>query len=334
MTSKFDDVISYTDEQTRHILKNIAPAVKRDIQEIRFRFNRPVILVAGKYRRYVQKSSLLTDTLMPDLLMTGKIAGIFERLCDYSVYTHQDGINNGFITLRGGHRAGICGTAVLTDGRISNIKNISSINIRIAHQVTGCAGEIHKIYCSAGGSMFIAGRPVSGKTTILRDMVRLLSYQKQKVAVVDERNELAAVYASEPQNDLGPSCDVLCEYPKAIGIMQAVRTLSPDVIVFDEIGSVDEAEAVKTALTSGVRVITTVHAGSRGDLASNGIVDILRSTGQFKSIVLLDNGDRPGQIKEVFYESSRIDSDSSSRLFSRLVQVGGAEEPAVGALRL
>ncbi len=193
------------------------------------------------------------------------IADCFAELCRYSVHSFTNEIAEGFITLDGGHRVGICGTAVTDGQKVTGQRDISSLNIRIAHEVKGCGTELYERAFSKGlRSLLVGGRPMSGKTTVLRDLARLLG-REHRVTVIDSRNELSATVRGQPTLDIGENTDVLCGFAKSEGIMLALRSLSPDVIVCDEIS--DDAGAVEQCLFCGVSVIAAAHAGSFAELS-------------------------------------------------------------------
>ena len=188
------------------------------------------------------------------------IADCFAEICRYSVYSFEEEIAQGFVTLDGGHRVGICGTAVTKNGFITSLKDISGLNIRIAHQVYGCADELFKRAFSDGvHSLLLAGKPLSGKTTVLRDLARRLG-ERHRVVLIDSRNELSASVRGTPSFDIGLNTDVLCGCEKSEGILMSLRSLSPEVIICDEIGN-DEA-AVEQAMFCGVKLIASAHADS------------------------------------------------------------------------
>lgn len=190
----------------------------------------------------------------------------FAEICRYSVHSFQEDIACGFITLDGGHRVGICGTAVKENGRIAFIKDISGLNIRFAHQITGCSDEIYDRFFAKGlCSLLIAGKPLSGKTTILRDLARKLG-ERHRVTVIDSRNEISASVRGMPSLDVGLNTDVLCGCGKSEGIMLALRSMSPEVIICDEIAR-DEA-AVEQALFCGVKIIASAHSSGLKELDS------------------------------------------------------------------
>ena len=235
------------------------------------------------------------------------LSQILRALCDYSVHSYTQDIAQGFITLPGGHRAGICGTAVCglrsqePNSRGSEtvaVRDISSINLRIARQVPGAAAEIcGRLYGEdALPNVLLAGPPGSGKTTILRDLALRLSSglcgAYRRTAVVDERGELAGTREGTPCRDVGANTDVLTSYPKGEGILLAIRSLSPEVIVCDELGSEADAAAIEAGLGAGVRFAASVHAGSAQEVLERPIVKRLLRCGAFDYIVMLT---QPGQ---------------------------------------
>lgn len=220
------------------------------IAEIRLRAGRPSVAVNVFGCMKVCSSAFSAEEL----------ADCFAEICRYSVYSFEEEIAQGFITLDGGHRVGICGTAVTKNGRITSFKDISGLNIRIAHQVYGCADELFKRAFSDGiHSLLLGGKPLSGKTTVLRDLARRLG-ERHRVVIIDSRNELSASVRGTPSFDVGLNTDVMCGCEKSEGIMLCLRSLSPEVIICDEIGN-DEA-AIEQAMFCGVKIIASAHAGS------------------------------------------------------------------------
>ena len=273
-------------------------------QEIRLRVCRPLSLVCRGKPLFFTLSGNVTDLPCGDLFTVSRAAleDTFQRMCDYSVYARQDEIVNGFVTLRGGHRAGVSGTAVCADGKISNVRGISSVNIRVAREYRGCAAGICKIVKSTHGGVLLCGEPCSGKTTMLRDLARLLSNEgTQSVALIDERGELAACVNGEPQNDVG-LCDVYDGYPKAEAIRQAVRSMAPQLILCDEIGGSEDAAAVAQCQNCGVRVIATAHAGSMEELRRRKPLQAILDSGAFSVFVFLKGHEQAGQTAYVVSE--------------------------------
>lgn len=222
--------------------------------ELRLRAGRPAVCV-----------NILGEMKTCSSALSAKeIAECFAEICRYSVYSFEEEIARGFVTLDGGHRVGICGTAVTKNGRITSFKDISGLNIRIAHQIYGCADKLCKKAFSDGPhSLLLAGKPLCGKTTVLRDIARQLG-ERRRVVIIDSRGELSASVGGTPSLDIGLNTDALCGCEKSEGIMLALRSLNPEVIICDEIG--DDGEAVEQAVFCGVKVIASAHAGSIEEL--------------------------------------------------------------------
>lgn len=192
------------------------------------------------------------------------ISECFLELCRNSVHSFAREIAEGYITLPGGGRVGFCGTAVMQEGRLTALRDISSLNIRFPRQVKGCAEALCR-RAFAGGlcSLILCGKPLSGKTTVLRDMARIVG-KSHRVAVVDSRGEIAGVRGGVPALDVGENTDVLNGYTKSDGIMCALRSLSPEMIICEEIG--DDAQAVRQCMSCGVKLVVSAHAGSIAEL--------------------------------------------------------------------
>ena len=235
-------------------------------------------------------AAVMTDGRMfhcSDIFTREDINECFLELCRNSVHSYAREISEGYITLPGGNRVGFCGTAVLRDGEISTLKEISSLNIRFAREVTGCAEELcRRAFPDGLCSLIICGKP-------LRDMARILG-ASHRIALIDSRGELAGVSGGVPALDVGENTDVLNGYPKAEGIICALRSLSPEMIVCDEIGS--DAEEVRQCMGCGVKLAVTAHAADIDELRSRpGIAELYPL---FDRAALLEGG-RLTDIREI-----------------------------------
>ncbi len=266
------------------------PYLTEDTEEIRFRRNREVMFLSPK-----------KEIVTPVISHGDFMEELVDRLTQSSIYTYSDNITEGYLTLEGGHRIGICGTGVYRDGILSDVRDISSVNFRIAHEIKGCAKEIFQMIQSKTTlpGILIVSPPGCGKTTLLRDLIRLISngMPRIKVAVIDERSELSGTYRGVPQNDLGKRTDILNGYTKPDGICRAVRSLSPTLIGVDEIGSPQDEESLLSATYAGVRVIATIHGNQNGDFKKN----IARLTGEhvFDYYIYLSNNRSNNRIEAV-----------------------------------
>ncbi len=299
----FDSAVNILSPLLKSKMMNLNCVIKSDTYEIRLRAGKPVLLF-GKYGYLFLKKNGETSSIYDESCYIGNpeiISEAFNRLCCYSVYSHLESIVNGYITFQGGHRAGITGTAVVNqNGDITSVRDISSLNIRIARQIKGAADKITELIGNEKDSVLIAGPPSSGKTTVLRDYVRQLSQRMNKICLIDERQEIACMSGIICQHDVGVNTDVLNNYPKDKGIMIALKTMSPDIIALDEIGNKEEINGIVKGVNSGVRFIATVHASDYSDLLRRIQVKDILDTGAFSKIVLLKNSLTPGEIEGIY----------------------------------
>ena len=223
-----------------------------DLREIRLRSGKPIMLYYG------EEVKILSNIFSP-----GDISDIFGWICKNSIYAYLNEICSGFITLSGGHRVGISGECVVSGNEITNVTNLCGINIRIAREFKGCGAALmpHIKNGLTIKNTIIVAPPACGKTTMLRDIARIIS-QKHKVAIIDERSELGALYLGEPQFDIGPQTDVISKAPKTLGMAMALRALSPDVIITDEVGTKEDIDAMEQVIGAGCKIITSIHGYS------------------------------------------------------------------------
>jgi len=292
----FDQAAGHLPDFCRRLLCCVPDDLRTRVTEIRMRAGAALSLTLPEGPMYITSSGRVTPLWRDDCLSLDaeQLNQILRSLCDYSVHSYTEDIARGYITLPGGHRAGLCGTAVLERGAVTAVREISSVNLRVAREIPGAAKELcAKIY--AGGKLpgvLIAGAPGSGKTTILRDLACRLSDghcgQVRRVSVIDERGELAGVRGGQPCCRVGANTDVLSGYPKGEGILLALRSLSPEVIVCDELGGESDAAALESGLHAGVSFAATVHAGSAKEALARPVVQRLVACGAFEWLVQLE----------------------------------------------
>lgn len=298
--------VSFLANTIQSILSGVPPDIQEETREIRMRLGRSLTIHTGNAIYFLQRDGSLTRQYPDSLYQISEtdMQECFKRLCDYSVHSYEAQIRQGFLTIQGGHRAGITGTGVLNKDKLTGIRNISSINLRLARQIHHVSSELlSRLQGASVPSLLIAGVPASGKTTLLKDLVRKISSGDgtplQKVAVVDSRGEIAAVHQGQPQNDLGPLTDVLDGYEKGEGMMIAIKTMSPQIIVCDEIGSEEEAKAIMQCLHTGVNIIATTHADSLKQIMKRRHIAQLIEEEAFTYIVLLEGDKNPCRIKKI-----------------------------------
>lgn len=230
-----------------------------------------------------------------------------SRAARYSVHSYAETLKSGFLPLAGGHRLGVCGTAVVQDGHIAGIRTISSLNLRIAGETRGSADGIVPQAMEGGRprSLLIVSPPGFGKTTLLRDLIRQLSLGGTRVSIADERGELAALAGGLPQFDVGPQTDVLDGCPKAEGVMTLIKTMSPAVVALDEITAPADVEAIGYASHCGVAVLATAHAVDAADLRRRPLYRKLMRYGVFEYLVEItrENGVRQYAVHRIGGES-------------------------------
>lgn len=292
------DVYKYLPEKFRYPLTK-SSFCDTDIQEVRLRINRPFCITINNVERYLLSDGTVSENTSYGIPCTKQdLLQCFDSICNHSVHSYAKELSQGYITLEGGNRVGLCGTYIFKGTELHTVKDISSINIRIAHQVRGSANQIfNMVDFSTPKGLLIVGKPLSAKTTILRDLCRLIS-SKFKVSIIDERCEIGGVYNGIPQNDIGLKADIFNGYPKDIGINCAVRTMSPDIIVCDEIGSLQDFKAIKMGTVCGVKFICTAHADSVQQVLNNPNFNEILNTNALDYIVLLGNGTDIGKVLE------------------------------------
>ena len=258
------------------------------LEEIRIRVDREILLKIGQ-----------VEYILNYIISSKEILEILQKICDNSIYTYQNQICNGYITIKGGHRVGITGSIVFEEGQVINISHIYSLNFRIAKEIIGCSNKILKYILNIKENTvfnsIILSPPGRGKTTLLRDCVRNISdgieeirFKGINVGVVDERGEIAAMYKGIPQNDLGKRTDILDNVSKDIGMKMLIRSMNPNVIVADEIGTAEDVLAINYAVCSGIKGIFTAHGSTLNDIILNPILKKLYEIKVIEKIILIE----------------------------------------------
>ena len=297
--SSIEIVLEYMPIAIKKIIKGLENNFIEIIEEIRLRTNKPLAIKIGQEMQLIDYIVSQQDILQA-----------FEKICESSIYSYRKQICDGYITIKGGNRVGIVGSAVVDNGQVININYISSLNFRIANQKIGCSNKvIENIIDLKNNSVYntlIVSPPGCGKTTLLRDIVRNISngiekigFKGKTVGVVDERGEIAAMYKGLPQNDIGIRTDVIDNMPKPEAMRILVRSMAPDVIVCDEIGSIEDINAIDYAMCSGVNGIFTAHGKNLDEINKNLELSVLLKKHVFERIILL-NSEKKGETECIY----------------------------------
>jgi stage III sporulation protein AA len=295
-----DEVLPCLPPGLRAAIAGLSKEQLDKVHEIRLRTWRPVMLMAGDDEIHPSPPYIFSDD---DALIT------LQLIACGSLYAFEDDLRQGYITIRGGHRVGLVGRVVLREGRVSTLKDISGFCIRIAHEVQGAADSVMKYLVKPPRRLYhtlIISPPRCGKTTLLRDIARQasdgipsLDFPGVRVGVADERSEIAACYTGVPQTTCGIRTDVLDACPKAEAMIMLVRSMSPDVVITDEIGREEDALAIREVMCAGVSLVATAHGGSLEEVARRPALKCLFEGDMFERAIILSQAHGPGTIEVV-----------------------------------
>ncbi|HBQ63362.1 MAG TPA: stage III sporulation protein AA [Clostridiales bacterium] len=303
MKNGLEQVMGYLPLRLCAVLKEAAAADLSGLEEIRLRAGKPFMLCTGSgdffFSEHRKFSSVLPEK--PVMVWQNDISSCISALFENSVYALNHELKNGYLTLKGGHRAGFCGRAVLSEGSLAGIKEFSSINFRIAREHKGCGLKVERFLRTGPGRIqnaLIISPPQCGKTTLLRDLARILG-GSVKVGIIDERSEIAGCVHGIPSFDVGLRTDILDGCPKRQGMEILLRAMSPDVIITDEIGNSGDREALMAAVNAGAGVVASAHGYGLGPGTGRREVEEMIAGGLFGRIIILGRSQGPGTVEEV-----------------------------------
>ena len=255
---------------------------QREVEELRLRAGRPPSVRRAGGERELELAAVTAQELRE----------ILSRAARYSVHSYAESLKHGYITLAGGHRLGICGTAAEENGQVIGVRGLSSVNLRIARQITDVAAQIAPwIGEDAPQSVLLLSPPGFGKTTLLREWVRLISDRGYTVAIADERSEVAALADGVPQFAVGRCTDVLENCTKKQAALMLLKTMSPALLAFDEITAPEDVEAVSLCAPCGTAVIASAHAADVDDLWQRPLYRALLELHVFGYAVVIERKD-------------------------------------------
>lgn len=286
-----ETVLEYLSKGIVNAIQNYISEYNEEIEEIRLRTNKPIVLKTSNSKKILSYIATIEDILQT-----------YEKVCENSIYSYKREICEGFITIKNGHRVGITGNCAFENGQVININYISSLNFRIAREKKNCSQKLikHVMNNKEIYNTLIVSKPGCGKTTILRDLIRKISDSGKTCGIVDERGEIASLFKGVSQNDIGILTDVIDNVSKEIGMKMLIRSMSPEVIACDEIGSKEDIDAINYAICSGVKGIFTLHGESLEEiLLNNQIVELLKKC-IIERIVFLSPTIK-GELEDVYY---------------------------------
>jgi stage III sporulation protein AA len=291
-----ETILKFLPKNIADQISKIPPSQKEELEEIRIRIDRPIEITMKGAPMFLSYIIRQEDAF-----------NLLNKISQFSIYTLEEELKRGYITVSGGHRIGLAGKVILEEGKVKAIRDIASFNIRIAKEKIGIAEKIIPfIFNHSWMHTMIVGPPQTGKTTLLRDIARIISSGNQekgisayKVGIVDERSEIAGCVHGIPQMTFGHRLDVLDACPKAEGMMMMIRSMSPDVLVVDEIGRMEDAESIQEAVHAGIKLIMTTHGTSLEEAKNRPSLKSIIDQNIFQRFIVLSRAHGPGTITHI-----------------------------------
>lgn len=307
-------IAMYLSTNLTNILLSQDDLIIKNIYEIRIRINTPIYIktLNGNFFISLKKYSVMSHSNYYKITKND-ISHTMSSLTSYSLHAYENEIKNGYLTIQGGHRIGICGNCIYKNDRFSGYKNITSLNIRVAKDILNCADNYMKYIIKNRNEIYntlVAGPPLSGKTTFIRDLARKLSdgtsnpeFNGCDVTVIDERGEIASEYNGMPQIYIGMRTDILSYCMKKEGFFMSIRSLSPKIIISDELGSEEDFEIIQYALKSGVKIVSTAHCFDIEDLFKNIYINKILQSNFIERVIILNNNHGPMHVNKIYDNS-------------------------------
>lgn len=302
-----DIIASYFGRNIKNLMINLDGKIISNAQEIRIRANKPLSIKSNSNEYFINSKGITTDYTNAYMSTFEDISQMIELMSNYSIYAFSEELKQGYITLPGGFRVGITGKTVIENKCVKTIKNISGINIRISHEIKGCGLKvIDYIAIPSIKHTLIISPPNCGKTTLLRDIIRIISdginnkLKGMTIGVADERSEIAGSYMGLAQNDVGIRTDILDGCPKAEAMIMLLRSMSPNVIAVDEIGNEEDIHAIHNIINSGIKIICTVHGHAIEDIRNKPVLCELINKDIFERYVVLSHKKGAGTIEAIY----------------------------------
>lgn len=301
-------IYPYLPKTIRYLLEYAVKSMKESIIEIRLRAEKPLLIVLATQDCFLDAHGNMTKQVeIAYCCSADDLQKFVQAICKNSIYALEQELKNGYITIEGGYRIGIAGQAIFHEDKFVALKNISAVNIRIAHEIKVCAKKVISYITHKDEILntLLISPPRCGKTTLLRDIVRYISdetirFPRIQVGIVDERSEIAACRQGIPRLDVGIRSDVLDGCSKSVGMMMLLRTMAPTLIVTDELGTKEDVLALNEALQCGVSILTTVHGRNLSDVMARPYIKKLILEKYFSRYIFLTNSPQIGTIQAIY----------------------------------